>query len=83
MSILLGGKTLFTFESRKKLLKFRWQWSLVLALILGAGTISQVSLLETFLFTASLFVGFFLVSFLALTKKVVTIAEETETNATE
>ncbi len=81
MSNLLGGKTLFTFQSRKKLFAFRWQWSLVLALILGAGTISQMPILETFLFTASLFVGFFLVSFLALTKKVVTIEEETETNA--
>ncbi len=79
MSNLLGGKTLFTFQSRKELFAFRWQWSLVLALILGAGTISQIAILETLLFTTALFVGFFLVSFLALTKRVVTIEEETST----
>lgn len=52
---------------------------MVLALILGAGTISQIAILETLLFTTALFVGFFLVSFLALTKRVVTIEEETST----
>ncbi|MYF37540.1 MAG: hypothetical protein F4219_02030 [Gammaproteobacteria bacterium] len=76
MRNLLGGKTLFTFETRKELFKFRWQWCLTLSIVLGATSLFEVHILLTLLFTASLFVAFFIGSYVALTKEVVTIIEE-------
>ena len=83
MSKLLGGKTLFTFETRKELFKFRWQWSLTLAIVVSAGTLFDMHILLTLLIAATLFIGFFSVSYLALTKEVVTIENETSTNRSE
>lgn len=46
-----------TFKSRTELLKFALKWSLAIALILGAGTISNGSVLETIGYTISVFLG--------------------------
>ena len=81
MSNLLGGKTLFTFETRKELFKFRWQWSLTLAIVLSAPTLFDMHILQTLSIAAVLFIGFFAASYVALTKEVVTI--ENETNRSE
>ena len=78
MSNLLGGKTLFTFETRKELFKFRWQWSLALAIVLSAPTLFNMHILMTLSIFMLQFIGFFSGSFLALTKDVVTIENETQ-----
>lgn len=80
MSKLLGGKTLFTFETRKELFKFRWQWSLTLAIVLSARILFDMHILMTLSIAMLQFIGFFSASYLALTKEVVTIENETSTN---
>lgn len=46
-----------TFKSRTELLKFVLGWSLAIALILGAGTISKVPVLETIAYALTVFLG--------------------------
>lgn len=50
-------KPFLTFKSRTELLKFALGWSLAIALILGAGTISMVPVLDSIFYTLTMFLG--------------------------
>lgn len=50
-------KPFLTFNSRTELKKFALKWSLAIALILGAGTISKVPVLDTFFSMLTVFLG--------------------------
>lgn len=50
-------KPFLTFKSRTELKKFALKWSLAIALILGAGTISKVPVLDTFFYMLTMFLG--------------------------